>query len=174
MARKQLGTVMSGVLVFNDGTEERFDTLTIDGDVVRARDELAGTVHLFARNYVIRVDMARDIVVPERVDNTEWYAQAANELEWLMLTEFSVRSAHLIPAARVLAKKHASGTFGRDMAIKRMRRAVDAAAKDYKAIHGSMTQTVEQMFPVGDRDRVAEVLVDYVLRSLRANQPFWE
>lgn len=174
MARKQLGAVMSGVLVFNDGTEERFDTLTIDGDVVRASDELAGTVHLFARNYVIRVDMARDIVVPERVDNTEWYAQAANELEWYCLTESAVRNAYLVPHARDIARKHNAGTFHREYGIHRMRRAVDAAAKEYKATHGSMTQTWEQMFPVGDRDRVAEVLVDYVLRSLRADQPFWE
>jgi hypothetical protein len=165
---------MSGVLVFNDGTEERFDTLTVDGDTVRAIDNNAGTVHMFARSYVIRVDMARDILLPQHVDNTAWYAQAPNELEWYCLTEFSVRKAYLIPAARDLANKHASGTFDRDTAIKRMRRAADAAAKDYKQTHGSMTQRWDQIFPLDVRNLVAEAMVDYVLRAIRADQPFWE
>jgi len=105
--------------------------------------------------------------------NVDRYSHEAIELQLYLENDNAAWHAYYLPVCRTLARKHNRGEFNRDLGIKAMRRCVDNAAKQYNLEHGSMTTAWHDLFPKGDRDRVAEHLVDRFLDALRAGCPFW-
>lgn len=112
--------------------------------------------------------MRRDEIIAHRK-----YSHAAVELELYVFNDSAVYRAYYLPVCRSLARRYKDGTFNRDLALRSMRRCADAAAKQYRLEHGSMTSKWNEMFPTGDRDRVAETLVDHLLDALRNGEAFW-
>lgn len=106
--------------------------------------------------------------------HAEFYSHEATELELYLMNDYGVHRAYLVPTARNLHRKHKRGVFEYEKAIKGMRHAVDAAAKQYTLEHGSMTDKWSNLFPVGDRNRVAQVLVDDLLAAIREGDLWWE
>ena len=101
------------------------------------------------------------------------YSHAAYELELYIDNTEAIYRAYLVPVSRRLATIYAKGEFDRELGLRAMRRVCDNAAKQYTLEHGSMTTRWSEMFTKGDRDRVSETLVDYFLRCVRDQEPYW-
>lgn len=101
------------------------------------------------------------------------YSHAATELELYLLNDAAVYRAYYLPACQNLARRRARGEFDRDRGLRAMRHVTDAGAKQYTLEHGSMVDRWHDIFPKGDRDRVAETLLDRFLDAVRADTPFW-
>lgn len=76
------------------------------------------------------------------------------------------------PVARNLSKKFKRGEFILDRAIDGMNYCAINAAKDYHREHGSMQQPWHQLFPVGTRRAVAEVMAREVYEEFKLGN-FW-
>lgn len=101
------------------------------------------------------------------------YSHAATELELYLLNDGAVYQAYYLPVCQNLARRRARGEFDRDRGLRAMRNVTDTAAKQYTLEHGSMVDRWHDIFPKGDRDRVAETLLDRFLDAARADTPFW-
>lgn len=102
------------------------------------------------------------------------YSHEAVELELYLTNDFAVHRAYLQPCLKNLAKHHDRGEFYRDKALLSLSRVVNSAAKQYNLEHGSMTTKWSELFPKGDRDRVANKILDDFLTELRLGNRFWE
>jgi hypothetical protein len=102
------------------------------------------------------------------------YSHEAVELELYLNNDFAVHRAYLQPCLKSLAKHHDRGDFSRDGALLSLSRVVNSAAKQYNLEHGSMTTKWSDLFPKGDRARVAEKILDDFLTELRLGNRFWE
>ena len=103
----------------------------------------------------------------------EHFSHEAVELLLYVENDRAVHDAYLIPALRNLTRHYRADRFHRELGIKGMRRAVDAAAKDYNLRHGSMSTPWHELFSKSDRDKVAEYLVDDFLDRTRSGDEFW-
>jgi hypothetical protein len=106
--------------------------------------------------------------------DADFYSHAAVELQLYLENDYGTHKAYLVPACRNLAKHHAAGRFNRELGLRSMRRAVDAGARQYNLEHGSMSTPWHEVFTRGDRDRVAEVLLDNFLDGVRNDDRWWD
>lgn len=106
-------------------------------------------------------------------DNRDFYSHEATELELYLMNDYAVHKAYLVPVCKNLARHHRIGRFEYERAIKGMRHAVDAAAKQYNLEHGSMTTKWSDLFPVSVRNKVAEALVNDLLAAIREGNDWW-
>jgi hypothetical protein len=102
------------------------------------------------------------------------YGHEARELELYIMNDLAVHRAYLQPCLKSLQRLHERGEFYRDKALRSLSRVVNGAAKQYALEYGSMTTKWSEMFPKGDRDRVAEKILDDFLAELREGNSFWE
>ena len=74
---------------------------------------------------------------------------------------------------KTLSKKHQSGVFDYERAIKYIdSQMITPAAKDYAMCHCSMTQSWHSLFPKALRMRVAENIVESMLAEFRLGN-YW-
>lgn len=107
------------------------------------------------------------------MSRSDHYSHEATELELFIVNDYAVYRAYLVPTARRLARIYDRGEFIRERGLKAMRRVCDEAARMYHLEHGSPWTPWYEVFPKGDRDRVAEVLLDGFLEARRTSEPYW-
>ena len=106
-------------------------------------------------------------IATNTTEPSDTYGTEARELDLYMMNDSAIYHAYYLPVALNLQKKWQKGEYDKDLGIKGMRRAVDAAAKQYNREHGSMSTPWHKLFSVGDRDAVAENLVDNLVAEWR-------
>lgn len=80
-------------------------------------------------------------------------------IELELYTKNNVGRAYYEPAYKVLGKFHRDGTYNLDRAIKYLDRyCLLPSAKQYKIEFGSMTDSVQRLFPKSDRVKLAEYM----------------
>jgi len=105
----------------------------------------------------------------------EIYRHEITELDLYIENTRAVARAYYFPTLRMIARHYDRGQGDYEKGIKAISRfTVLPAARQYLLEHGSMTDSVRDIFPKAMRDIVATGLMERFLDSYREADRFWQ